>query len=811
MNVSLNWLRKYIDIDLTPDKLSEILTMIGLEVEGMEEVEPVPGGLKGIVVGEVKTCEKHPNADSLSLTTVDVGGDSLVQIVCGAPNVAAGQKVLVATIGTVLYKPDGETWKIKKGKIRGEVSEGMICAEDELGLGKDHSGIMVLDASANVGMPASQHLSLDTDIVYDIGLTPNRSDATGHLGVARDLAAYLKYNINENTQVRLPDVSDFKVEKNTYPIEVVIEDKEKCPRFSGVTITGVTIGDSPDWMQKLLRSIGVRPINNIVDITNYVLHELSQPLHAYDADKIKDKKIIVKTLPEGSTFNSLDEVERSLHAEDLMVCNGKEEGMCIAGVFGGMHSGVTENTQNIFLEAAHFSASAIRKTSTRHLLRTDAAKIFEKGSDPNNTLYALKRAALLITQYGGGSISSDVIDIYPSEIEKKEIHVKYSHVKRLIGEDIPADEIHKILRAIEMEIEAVDSESIMVSVPTNKADVTREVDVIEEILRIYGFNKVAVSDKITSVVNMNQSKDLYAFRNKLSDILSHRGYGESMNLSLVESGLMDETGIVPSEKYVHINNTSNVGLDIMRPEMLVSGLLSVKHNLNRQQSDLKLYEIGKSYNRQEEGYAEEEYLTLFLTGRNRIESWKNQENTKADFYSIKSDVESLMISIGITGYQVSESSDTRYDYGIKFHRGNIVLARFGKVSSGLARKTGVKVDVFAAELPLKSLFTSAGTKVKTHEVSKFPTVRRDLALILDTHRDFSEIEAISKKVGKKLISDVQLFDVYKDESKIGADKKSYAVSFTFQDYTKTLKDKEVEKIMNILIEKFKSDLNAEIR
>ena len=811
MKVSLNWLKKYIDLDLSVEKISEILTMIGLEVEGVEEVEPVPGGLKGIVVGEVKTCIKHPNADTLSLTTVDVGGEEALQIVCGAPNVAAGQKVLVATVGTTLYKPDGETWKIKKGKIRGEVSEGMICAEDELGLGTNHDGIMVLDASANVGLPAKEHLNLESDIVYEIGLTPNRSDATGHLGVAKDLAAYLKYNVDSNIAVKVPDVSGFKVNDTTYPIEIKVEDKERCPRYSGITITGVEIKDSPEWMQRALLSIGVRPINNIVDITNYVLHELSQPLHAFDADKIKGKKVIVKTLPESTPFLSLDEVERQLSSEDLMICDGDEKGMCIAGVFGGIESGVTENTRNIFLESAHFSASSLRKTSTRHLLRTDAAKIFEKGSDPNMTVFALKRAAMLMIEYAGGTISSEIEDLYPAIIEKKEIHVRYNNIRRLVGEDIPSEDIHKILRAMEMEIEAVDNDSIMVSVPTNKADVTREVDVIEEILRIYGFNKVEFGSQIKSMVSMEEELDMYAFRNRISDILSNRGYAEMMNLSLVESSTMDDVAISSPEEYVYINNTSNVGLDIMRPEMLVSGLQSVKHNHYRQQSDLKLYEIGRSYIRAEEDYQESEFLTIYQTGKTNQESWLNPSDFSISFHSIKSVVESLLLSIGLQGYQVSELQDNRFDYGLLFHRGKKVIARLGGVSTQLSKKLGIKSSVVAAELPMKSLVDGAGTKVKTVEVSKFPSVRRDLALILDKGRKFSEIASVSQKIGKKLISEVNLFDVYVDDDKVGKDKKSYAVSFIFQDSMKTLKDKEVDKVMNQLLDKFKSDLQAEVR
>jgi phenylalanyl-tRNA synthetase beta chain len=810
MNVSLNWLKKYIDLDLDPDKISEILTTIGLEVEGMKEIESVKGGLRGVVVGHVTECGKHPNADKLSLTKVNIGGEEDVQIVCGAPNVAQGQKVLVATIGTTLYSPEGEPWKIKKGKIRGEESHGMICAEDELGLGASHDGIMILPEEVKVGTLASDYFKIENDYVYDIGLTPNRSDATSHIGVAQDVAAYLSIHHGGDGSVKLPDLSSFTVDNNTKVVEVSIEDSMRCPRYSGISISDVTIKESPDWLKNNLNAIGVRPISNIVDITNYILHEYGQPLHAFDADKISNNSIKVKTLANGTTFNSLDEQERKLHHEDLMICDGENKGMCIAGVFGGIESGVTDGTKNIFLESAHFNASSIRKTSTRHLLRTDAAKVFEKGSDPNVSIDALKRASILIKELAGGTITSEIVDVYPEKIQPEEIQLRYDRVNELIGNDISVDEIHAILRAMNMSINPVDDNSIRVGVPTNKSDVTREVDLIEEILRIYGFNKIVTPSKIHSTLTYSNYPNKKTIKDRLTNYLSSRGFNEMMNLSLIESKLYEGWDSLSTDNFVYINNTSNIHLDIMRPEMALSGLQSVAHNINRQQTDLKLYEFGKSYKKEGEEFIETEKLTIFLTGMEARESWKTSASS-ADFYLLKESVENALELVNVSGYQTSESEDDRLDYGLQLHRGPQVIAHMGVLSDAVASRVGVKQEVYFAELDIATLIKAIGKSNFVQEISKFPSMRRDLALVLDESVKFDEVLKIAKKTDKKILKEVGLFDIFKSKEKLGEGKKSYAVSFLFENLAKTLSDKEVDKIMNKMQSSFERELNAVIR
>ena len=811
MKTSLSWLKKYIDLDLEINELSEILTTIGLEIEGVDEVEMIKGGLQGIVIGEVKTCQKHPDADKLSLTTVNIGGEEDLQIVCGAPNVAAGQKVLVATIGTTLYNGD-EPWKIKKGKIRGQASEGMICAEDELGLGTSHDGIMVLPEDAKVGTPAASYFQIESDTVFDIGLTPNRSDATSHLGVAKDLCAYLKINHDYSEDVREPDISGFEVAHNSMPIDVEVRDKDACPRYSGLTLSNVKVGESPEWMQKHLKAIGVRPISNIVDITNYVLHELGQPLHAFDADKIAGKKIIVKKANTGDTFVSLDEKERKLHEEDLMICDGNEKGMCIAGVFGGLNSGVTDNTTNIFLESAHFEAGNTRRTSTRHILRTDAAKVFEKGSDPNITVFALKRAAQLMVEYAGATVTSEVIDVYPKEIKPKEVTLSYNKVTRHIGTDISRDEIHNILRALEMEITPVNDDQIKVNVPTNKADVTRDVDVIEEILRIYGFNKIPIPTKVSSTLTFSEYPSKRKIKEIVSDQLAANGFNEMMGLSLIESKKYAEVYPQDETSFVYINNTSNIHLDIMRPEMMVSGLQSVLHNHNRQQGNVRLFEFGKSYLKNEEDFKETEYLTLFLSGKRRLENWRYDFKPDVDFFDVKNAIGSIFERLGISSYQISESEDNRLSYGLHYHRGPSTMAVFGEVDNAILSKMGIKSSVFYAEIPVKLLVKAAkNSKTTVTEISKYPSMRRDLALVVDSTVKFEEIQKLAVKADKKLLKEINLFDVYTNEEHVGKGKKSYAVSYLFEDASSTMKDKDVDKIMKKLIGSYTHQLGAVIR
>lgn len=811
MNVSLNWVKRYLDLDMSPDMISEILTTIGLEVEGMETVEAIKGGLEGVVVGLVLECGKHENADSLSVTSVDIGRGEPIQVVCGAPNVAKGQKVFVATVGTTLYTPEGEAWKIKKGKIRGEVSEGMICAEDELGIGKSHDGIMVLPEDSAIGTDARDFLNLENDIVYDIGLTPNRSDATSHIGVAKDLAAYLKINHDFKDDVKMPDLSSFHVETTQLVFDVDIQDTIACPRYAGVTIQGITVGNSPEWLKQKLETIGVRSVNNVVDVTNFILHEYGQPLHAFDASKVKGNKIIVKKLTAGTKFVTLDEQERSLLADDLMICDGDETPLCIAGVFGGMGSGVTLSTKDIFLESAHFSAKTIRNTSTKHLLRTDAAKVFEKGSDPNVCVNALKRAAIMIKEICGGTISSDIVDEYPVTKKPVVIHLKYADVKRLMGAQISKDEIHEILRALNMQINPVDSGSIKVSVTTDKADVLRPVDLIEEILRIYGFNKIEIPSKISSTLSYIEYPSKAQINEVIAQVLASQGFYEMMNLSLIESSYYENNENY-KDKLVYINNTSNIHLNIMRPEMMLSGLTSIRHNLNRQQSGLRLFEFGRSYIKEEETFIETPTISLFISGNQEIKNWM-LSNTKGDqdFYSIKQVVHNVLAKLNISKYQVSEIEDNRWSYGLKYHRGNNVIVQLGKVNAHYTTQLDIKEDVYYAEWNVDTLLSAVSTKVNIQEISKYPSTSRDLALVLDENVTFDQIEKIAQKADKKILKSVQLFDVFRSKEHLGDDKKSYAVNFVFENPDKTLNDKEVEKVMKNMTHQFENQLGALIR
>lgn len=816
MKVSLNWLKDYIQLDLEPAKIGEILTEIGLEVEGEEVVESIPGGLKGVVVGHVLTCQQHPDADRLSLTTVDVGGVEPLQIVCGASNVAQGQKVLVATVGTELFPLGSEkSLVIKKGKIRGKVSEGMICAEDELGLGTDHDGIMVLSENAPVGTPAAEYLKIDTDYVYEIGLTPNRSDATNHLGVARDLAAALTVNYQHNGQLQIPAVEAFHPLTGKAPIEVEVKNPEACPRYAGITMSNLTVKESPEWLRNRLTAIGVRPINNVVDVTNFILHELGQPLHAFDLDKIGGQKIVVQTLPSGTLFTSLDEVERKLHANDLMICDGHNQGMCIGGVFGGIGTGVTASTTSIFLESAHFNAGWIRRTSMRHNLRTDAAKVFEKGSDPNIAVYALKRAALLLEELAAGQISSPIIDFYPSPIAPIEISLSYEYINRLIGVNIPEQEIKTILKALEMTIRHEAKGGITVAIPTNKSDVTRPADLVEEILRIYGFNKVPIPPNIDTAINVAPKPEAHTLRNRIGDMLAAQGFHEMMAVSLSQSKYYRETrDSIPDNQLVYINNTSNIHLDIMRPDMLFSALEAVVHNQNRQVTRIRLFEFGRTYQHDELGQIDErEFLSLTLTGNRFPQTWIESNDRVSDFFTLKAHVHSVLKSMGLTGFQQKVmAAEPGFSYGLIYHRGPEKLVSFGKVDAAVAKKMGCRHEVFFAVFHWQPLMkASAKNRISYQEVSKYPSVRRDLALVIDNTVKFEDIVAIAKKIGKKLITDIDLFDVYENEEQLGHNKRSYAVSFLFEDPEKTLKDKEVDKVMQKLIQEYEEKLGAAIR
>lgn len=815
MKTSLNWLKQYIDVSLSPEHIGELLTSIGLEVESIEEVERIPGGLRGVVVGHVLTREQHPNADRLSLTTVDIGQGEPLAIVCGAPNVAAGQKVLVATIGATLYPTEGEPLTIKKGKIRGEESNGMICAEDELGLGHSHAGILVLPPDTPVGMPAAEYFQLEADQVYEIGLTPNRSDATNHLGVARDLAAALKVNHQYTGEVRLPDLAGWPQQINSAsPVRVEVRNPEACPRYAGVTISGLQVAESPEWLRQRLQAVGVRPINNVVDATNFVLHELGQPLHAFDLDAIAGQHIIVQTLPQDTSFLSLDEVERKLQADDLMICNGQEEGMCIAGVFGGAHSGVKDSTTSIFLESAHFHAKWIRRSSMYHNLRTDAAKVFEKGSDPNVVVYALKRAALLICELAGGHIASEVVDLYPQPVAPLEIKLRYARVNQVIGMNMSPQRVKDILLALDMRLLSETADELVVAVPTNKADVLREVDLIEEILRIHGFNNVPGPSRISSSMAIAPDPDPGRIRNLIADLLASQGFCEMMGLSLSESRYYRSTlPIVSEEELVFVNNTSNVHLDIMRPSMVINGLEAIVRSQNRQESDMRLFEFGRTYQRKADAYEEINHLTLFITGQRYAESWLTDDKATVSFYTLKAYVQQVLDRLGVAGYQASAVQDEHlWAYGLQYRRGDRALVSLGRVHSRLLKGMSVRGEVFYADFNWDAVFKSLPNKrVQFRDLNKYPTVRRDLALVVDNSVKFSDIATIAAKAGKQMLRDVNLFDVYINDEQLGAGKKSYAVSFIFENPERTLQDQEVDKVMNQLIDTYTTQLGAQVR
>lgn len=807
MNISYNWLKNYLNLELSAEKISELLTDTGLEVEGIKEVESVKGGLKGVVIGEVLTKIQHPNADRLSVTTVDVGEEDQLQIVCGAPNVEAGQKVPVATVGTILYDGD-ESFKIKKGKIRGEVSLGMICAEDELGLGKGHDGIMVLDANAKVGTPASKYFNLESDIVFEIGLTPNRSDAMGHIGVARDLMTVLNHK-GSSLEMCKPSVKSFEVNNTSKTIEVEVKDTELCPRYSGVSIEGVKVTDSPEWIQNKLKAIGLVPINNVVDITNYVLHEMGQPLHAFDIAKIDGGKVVVSTVKGKTKFTTLDDVERELSSNDLMICSASKP-MCIAGVFGGIESGVSENTTDIFLESAYFNPVSIRKTAKRHGLSTDSSFRFERGCDPNITVYALKRAALLIQEICGGKIASDVVDIYPNEIKHFEVDLSFAKMDSLIGEKIDRDSVKSILSDLEIEITSANENGLSLLVPPFRADVQREVDVIEEILRIYGFNTVEIPTKLNTTVSHKKGVNPEEVRNLISDLLSSSGFNEAMNNSLTKQSYTELIPELDTEENIKLLNPLSQDLNVMRQSLKFSGLENIAYNQNRKNADIKFYEFGKTYHKTEEGNIENQHLQLLVTGRIQAENW-NANSTKADFYLIKEKVEHILRRLGITKLKSESISTHGFESGLMYKFKKKRLVCFGKLDKKLCKAFGVKSDVYAADFNWDLVLELVGyTKIKYKEVSKFPEVRRDLSLLLDDSVTFDELQKIAKQADNKILKSVNLFDVYEGD-KLPEGKKSYALSFTMADDSKTLTDKYVDKVMEKLMKSFKEKIGAELR
>ena len=807
MRISLNWLKQYIRLDLEVSKISELLTDTGLEVEGVSQIESIKGGLKGVVIGEVITCVQHPNADRLKLTTVNIEKDENLQIVCGAPNVKSGLKVPVATIGTILYNGD-EAFKIKKSKIRGEISEGMICGEDELGLGDVTDGIMVLPDKAKVGILASDYFNIENDTVLEIGLTPNRSDAMGHIGVARDLKAVLNYKGSE-LEICLPKVDDFKVNNTDLSISVEVEDSDLCPRYSAVSISGIKISDSPDWLQNRLKSIGLEPINNVVDITNYVLHETGQPLHAFDTEKINGNKVIVRRSKNKTKFTTLDEIDRELSSEDLMICNEKEE-MCLAGVFGGSDSGVANTTNSIFLESAYFNPVSIRKTAKRHGLSTDSSFRFERGCDPNNTVYALKRAALLIQEIAGGEISSEIVDVYPNPISDFKVELSYLKLDSLIGEKIEREVVKTILQDLEIKIVSQSEKGLSLEVPLFRSDVQREVDVIEEILRIYGFNTVSIPEELNTPIQY--SDDVYpeGVRNIISDLLSSNGYSEIMNNSLTKG---DYTYLIkelkPEENIILLNPLSQ-DLNVMRQSLLFSGLESVSYNVNRKNQNLKLYEFGKTYHKIEEENTEKQHLMLLLTGNVKSDNWK-YDNTKIDFFNLKEKVEHILSRLGITKIKLEEISNYGFSQALMYKYRKEILVCFGKVDKKIAKKFGIKQEVFYADfhwdLILKLVLN---TKTKYSEITKFPFVKRDLSLLIDKKITFQELLEIAKDNEKNILKSVNLFDVY-EGGNLPEGKKSYALSFILEDKSRTLTDKHIDQVMNKLIQSYEAIIGAEVR
>ena len=808
MKISYNWLQQFLQIDWEAAKTGELLTDLGLEVEGIETKESIKGSLKGVVTGKVLTCIQHPNADRLKVTTVDLGDDNPVQIVCGAPNVAKGQKVLVATIGTILYDDKGESFKIKKGKIRGEESHGMICAEDELGLGESHDGIMVLDKNVKVGIPAAEVFEIETDYVFEIGLTPNRPDAMSHYGVARDLRAGLIQN-DLKLELISPSVSDFHVDERTLRYDVEVDDKDLVPRYCGITITDITVKDSPDWIKNRLKSIGITPKNNIVDITNYVLHELGQPLHAFDAQKIKGNKIKVKTLKEGTKFTTLDEVERTLSADDIMICDADETPLCIGGVFGGIKSGVTEHTTSIFLESAYFNPVSIRKTAKRHALNTDASFRFERGIDINMTEYALKRAALLIEEYAGGKMASDISDFYPIKMDDFQVFLSYENAYRLIGQEIPKETIKNILASLEIKINSETEGGLGLTIPSYRTDVQREADIIEEILRVYGYNNIEFSYKLNTSISFDSNSETKV-ENIVANQLSSIGFNETMANSLTKPSYGNLSENINEEANVNMLNPLSNDLAVMRQSLLFSGLESVSYNLNRKNNSLKFYEFGKSYHKFNDKYQEDKHLTLFVTGNRTKESWKTN-TVNSEFFYLKGVISAILERLGIQKVKTSPVKNDVFSEGVVFSLGKIKIAEFGVIKRSILKEFSIKQEVLFADFNWDNVLKFSGKKnVKVSELPKFPAVKRDLALLINSSTQFKEIYNLAFQSERKLLKEVDLFDVYEGD-KLPEGKKSYAVSFMLQDETKTLEDKQIDKIMQKLQQSFEKNLDAVLR
>lgn len=833
MNISYKWLRRYIDLQDDAQTVAKILTSIGLEVGTVEEVETIKGGLKGLVVGEVLTCVPHPNSDHLHITTVNIGEAEPLPIVCGAPNVAAGQKVIVATVGTVLYDGD-QSFTIKKGKLRGEDSWGMICAEDEIGVGTDHAGIIVLPADTPVGMPAAEYYHVENDTIIEVDITPNRSDAASHFGVARDLYAYYKAH-GQNISLKKPSVEDFKIENNDLPIKVIVDAPDACPRYSGVSIKGVEIKESPEWLKNSLLAIGLRPINNIVDVTNFVLHECGQALHAFDADKIKNNEIHVRYARQGEKFVTLDGVEREMDSRDLMIANS-EEAMCIAGVFGGLESGVTENTKNVFLESAYFNPVTIRKTSRRHQLQTDASFRYERGCDPNNTLYVLKRAALLIQEVAGGTVSMDVIDVVNGDFKPWDVTIDIQRVNSLIGKAIGEDTIETILKALEIEIVAKDGDLWTLEVPRYRVDVQRECDVVEDILRIYGYDNVEFPEKLNTSLAYGVKPDPEKLRRKIAEQLTAQGFNEILNNSLTKTSYYKDGW---ADSCVKIMNPLSQDLGVMRQTLLFGGLESIARNANRKNNDLKFYEFGNCYHYDKlkveslklkgldadplSAYSEEPHLGMWLTGNKSAQSWVRKEE-KTTFYQLRAYVNNILVRLGVdvSKLTLEPAIDPQGDKscGIVecFSDGLVLKAQNGKslgyiaiVARGLLKQFDIDQEVYYADLYWKELLKiNKQYKAVINDLPKYPEVKRDFALLVDKNIEFADLARAAFGTEKKLLKNVFLFDVYEGKN-LEEGKKSYALSFILQDPESTLKDTQIEHIMNRLKATFEEKFHATLR
>ena len=808
MKISYNWLKQFLNIDWEAEKIGELLTDLGLEVEGIEGFQSVKGGLEGIVVGEVLTCIQHPNADRLKLTIVSVGAESPLQIVCGAPNVTAGQKVPVATIGTTLYDKEGNPWTIKKGKIRGEESQGMICAEDELNLGESHDGIMVLDDDLKPGTKAETIFDIENDIVFEIGLTPNRADAMSHYGVARDLKAGLLQH-DTNKELITPSVSAFNVENRTLKIDVEVLQNDLAPRYCGVTISNLKVGDSPNWLQNRLKAIGLNPINNVVDVTNYVLHELGQPLHAFDTNEITDHKIEVKTLASGTKFITLDGIERELHEDDLMICDS-EKPLCIAGVFGGLNSGVTDKTTKIFLESAYFNPISVRKTAKRHGLNTDASFRFERGIDPNITEYALKRAALLIQEIAGGEITSDIVDFYPNKIEDFQVRLSFENTARLIGQEIPRETIKRILTSLDIKVNNVTETGLGLTIPAYRNDVNREVDIIEEILRVYGYNNIDISEKLNASISNSSKFEDHNIQNNVANQLVAQGFYEIMTNSLTSPKYTPLSEMLNEKHDVAMLNPLSNDLSVLRQSLLFSGLETIVHNINRKQDDLKVFEFGKTYHQYENARKENKHLSLLLTGNKTQEHW-NVPSSPTNFFYLKGIINATLERLGIIGFKETPTKDDTFSEGLNFSLGKLKLVDFGLIKKSVLKSFNISQDVLHANFNWDNILEIIKTNsIVFKSIPKYPEVRRDFALLLDENVTFDAIHTIAKQTEKQLLKAVDLFDVYQDKN-LPKGKKSYAVSFTLQDDRKTLTDKQIDKIMNKLQNSFKKQLGAELR